>query len=196
MSRPKMQSSFCVPFSCGSSVRFLRSRDLFMKLVGHTLTRKKRYLVVFVVIVAVMGFLFYRMPTSYLPDEDQGILLAQVMMPTGSTLEQTKKIVDDLHQYFEENEKDTVESCMTISGFGYSGRAQNNGMVFVKLKDWKLRDRADMRVKAIAGRAMGPSRKSAPPWCSHFRRRPSSSWATPGGSIFNCWTGAAWGTEP
>ncbi len=145
---------FLRPFLLWFERGFLRSRDLFIKLAGHTLTRKKRYLVVFVVIVAVMGYLFFRMPTSYLPDEDQGILLAQVMMPTGSTLEQTKKIVDDLRHYLEENEKDTVESCLTISGFGYSGRAQTNGMVFIKLKDWKLRHRADMRVKAIAGRAM------------------------------------------
>ena len=75
-------------------------------------------------------------------------------MPTGATLEQTRKVVDDVRQYFLENEKETVESCMTISGIGYSGRAQTNGMVFVKLKDWKLRNRSDLRVKAIAGRAM------------------------------------------
>jgi HAE1 family hydrophobic/amphiphilic exporter-1 len=111
-------------------------------------------MIVFMVLLTVMGLLFLRMPTAYLPDEDQGILLAQVMMPTGSTLEQTKKIVDNIRHYLDENEKETVESCLTISGFGYSGRAQTNGMVFIKLKDWKLRNRSDMRVKAIAGRAM------------------------------------------
>ncbi|MFH1079229.1 MAG: efflux RND transporter permease subunit [Pseudomonadota bacterium] len=145
---------FLRPFLQGFERFFLRSRNLFMKLVGLTLTRRKRYLIVFVVIVAVMGLLFLRMPTSYLPDEDQGILLAQVIMPTGATLEQTKKVVDDVRHYFEENEKETVESCMTISGMGFSGRGQNNGMVFVKLKDWKLRKQSGMRVKAIAGRAM------------------------------------------
>jgi hydrophobe/amphiphile efflux-1 (HAE1) family protein len=145
---------FLRPFLLWFERFFLRSRDLFLKLVGLTLSRKKRSLIVFVLIVAVMGFLFLRMPTSYLPDEDQGILLAQVILPTGATLEQTAMVVEDMRLYFEQNEKETVESCMTISGFGYSGRAQNNGMVFVKLKDWKLRKRSDMRVKAVAGRAM------------------------------------------
>jgi hydrophobe/amphiphile efflux-1 (HAE1) family protein len=145
---------FMRPFFRWFDHSFFRTRDLFLKLVGNALSRKKRYLIVFVLIVAVMGLLFLRMPTSYLPDEDQGILLAQVIMPTGSTLEQTRKVVDDVRHYFEENEKETVESCMTISGIGYAGRAQTNGMVFVKLKDWKLRKRSDMRVKAISGRAM------------------------------------------
>jgi len=145
---------FLRPFLLWFDRSFLHSRDLFIKLVGRTLARKKRYMIVFMVLLTVMGLLFLRMPTAYLPDEDQGILLAQVMMPTGSTLEQTKKIVEDIRHYLDENEKETVESCLTISGFGYSGRAQTNGMVFIKLKDWKLRNRSDMRVKAIAGRAM------------------------------------------
>ena len=57
-------------------------------------------------------------------------------------------------RYFRENEKEAVESCMTISGVGFSGRAQNNGIIFVKLKDWKLRNRPDLRAKPIAARAM------------------------------------------
>ncbi|MBA4396694.1 MAG: hydrophobe/amphiphile efflux-1 family RND transporter [Syntrophus sp. (in: bacteria)] len=145
---------FLRPFLLWFERSFLRYRGMFLQLVGITLSRKKRSLIVFVLIVAVMGFLFLRMPTSYLPDEDQGILLAQVIMPTGATLEQTQKVVDDVRHYFDEKEKETVESCMTISGAGYAGRAQNSGMVFVKLKDWNLRKRSDMRAKAIADRAM------------------------------------------
>jgi len=101
-----------------------------------------------------MGVLYLRMPTAYLPDEDQGILFAQVIMPTGSTLEQTEKVTKEIQRYFEENEKEAVASVMTLSGIGFSGRGQNNGMVFIKLKDWELRDRDDLKVKAIAGRAM------------------------------------------
>ena len=75
------------------------------------------------------------------------------MLPTGATVEQTKKVVDEVQRHFQENEKEAVESCMTISGIGFSGRAQTNGLVFVKLRDWKLRDRSDLKVKAIAERA-------------------------------------------
>jgi len=133
---------------------FFGLRKRYVDLVGHSLTRKKRYLIVFLVIVAAMGFLYLRMPTAYLPDEDQGVLLSQVLMPKGSTMEQTKAVTKKIERYFRENEKEAVESCMTISGTGFSGRAQNNGMVFIKLKDWKLRNRADLKVKAITGRAM------------------------------------------
>ncbi len=132
---------------------FFSLRDNYVKLVGHSLSRKFRYMAIFLMIVAVMGFLYLRMPTAYLPDEDQGVLLAQIIMPQGATLEQTKKVSKQIEGYFKENEKEAVESCMTITGMGFSGRAQNNGMVFVRLKDWELRNRSDLKAKAVAGRA-------------------------------------------
>ncbi|NTW07191.1 MAG: multidrug efflux RND transporter permease subunit, partial [Syntrophaceae bacterium] len=125
------------------------------KLVGHSLSRKLRYLTIFLVIVAAMGFLFMRMPTAYLPDEDQGILMVQALLPANSTLEQTDKVMTDVRNYFLDKEKDAVESIMTISGTNFSGRGQNAGLAFAKLKDWDLRDRPDLRVSAVAGRAMG-----------------------------------------
>jgi HAE1 family hydrophobic/amphiphilic exporter-1 len=145
---------FLRPFFKWFDRTFFRLRDVYVRLVAHSLSRKLRYLVIFLLIVAAMGVLYLRMPTAYLPDEDQGVLLAQVIMPTGSTLEQTGKVTKEIQRYFEENENESVASCMTISGIGFSGRGQNNGMVFAKLKDWDLRDRDDLKVKAIAGRAM------------------------------------------
>ena len=133
---------------------FFWVRDKYQALVGHMLTKKVRYLLVYLLIVAALGVLFQRMPTAYLPDEDQGILLSQVLMPTGTTLQQTQKVAAEVQRYFLENEKEAVDSCMAISGFGFSGRGQNNAMVFIKLKDWKVRNRPDLRVKAISGRAM------------------------------------------
>jgi len=146
---------FLRPFFRWFNHVFFRFRRLYVRLVRHSLSRKLPYLVIFLLIVAVMGLLFLRMPTAYLPDEDQGILLAQVIMPTGSTLEQTGEITKQIEKYFQENEKETVEMVMAITGIGFSGRAQNNGMVFIRLKDWNLRNRPDLKAKAIAGRAMG-----------------------------------------
>ncbi|MBP7827615.1 MAG: efflux RND transporter permease subunit [Verrucomicrobia bacterium] len=145
---------FLRPFLLWFDRGFFRVRTLAVGLVGHALTRKLRYVLVFLVIVGGLSFLFMRMPSSFLPDEDQGILMCQIIMPTGATLEQTQEVADQVKTHFLENEKEAVESCMTVAGMGFSGRAQNNGMVFVKLKDWELRDRDDLRVKAIAGRAM------------------------------------------
>jgi HAE1 family hydrophobic/amphiphilic exporter-1 len=132
---------------------FFRLRDRYVGVVGRSFTRKLRYAVVYVAIVAAVGTVFYRLPTSYVPEEDQGILLSMIMLPSGSTLEQTKQVVTDVRRHFLENEPEAVESCLTVSGIGFSGRAQTNGLVFVKLKDWHLRDRANLRAKAIAERA-------------------------------------------
>jgi HAE1 family hydrophobic/amphiphilic exporter-1 len=133
---------------------FFGIRDRYVAVVGHSLAKKLRYLFVYVLLVGAVGILFLRLPTGYVPDEDQGILLSQILLPTGSTLEQTKAIANEVRQYFNDNEKEGVESCMTISGIGFSGRAQNNGIVFVKLRDWELRNRPDLRAKAIVDRAM------------------------------------------
>lgn len=142
------------PFFLWFDHSFFRFRDYYVRLAGHSLSRKLTYVLIFLIMVVLMAYLFMRMPTSYLPDEDQGTLLAQILMPTGATLEQTQEVADEIQRFFQEQEKEAVASCLTIVGVGFSGRAQNNGMVFVRLKDWHLRDRPDLRAKAIGGRAM------------------------------------------
>ncbi|MEN6457784.1 MAG: efflux RND transporter permease subunit [Thermoguttaceae bacterium] len=142
------------PFFLWFDRTFFWIRDRYLGVVSHSLAKKFRYLVVYVLLVAVVGALFMRLPSGYLPDEDQGILMCLVIMPKGTTLEQTKATVAKVTGYFRECEKDAVESCMSVNGMGFSGRAQNNAMVFVKLKDWSLRDRADLKAKPIVGRAM------------------------------------------
>jgi len=145
---------FLRPFFAAFDRTFFRIRDVYVRLVERSFGRKVRYLAVYLVIVAAVGLLFLRLPSSYVPEEDQGILLAQVMLPAGATLEQTGGVLDQVQQHFLEKESEAVDSCMTISGVGFSGHAQTNGIVFVKLKDWHLRKRSDLRAQAIAERAM------------------------------------------
>lgn len=132
---------------------FGRLRDGYQAGVGHVLGARLRYLAVFVLIVGLMGFLFLRMPTAYLPDEDQGALLALIQTPPGSTLEQTMQVLDSVRSHFLENEKETVESCLTVAGFSPAGLGQDQGLAYVKLKDWELRDSPELRVEAIVRRA-------------------------------------------
>ncbi len=145
---------FLRPFFKWFDRYFFKLREVYVGLVGHSLWNRKRYVAGFLVIVVIMGWLFWRMPTAYLPDEDQGTLLTQVMLPSGATLEQTGEVSQQIQDYFLTKEKEAVEAVMTITGVGFSGRAQNNGMLFVRLKDWHLRERADLKAKAVAGRAM------------------------------------------
>ena len=145
---------FLRPFLLWFDRNFFWVRDRYVRLVDHSLAKKTRYLVAYVLIVVGIGFLFVRLPTAYLPDEDQGMLMSQIILPVGATIEQTQEVAAQARQYFIEQEKDAVASCFTIAGMGWSGRAQNNGMVFAKLKDWKERERPELRASAVAGRAM------------------------------------------
>ncbi len=133
---------------------FSRISALFIKLVGHALTRRLRYVLVYLVVVGALGILFYRMPTAYLPDEDQGFFMVQAMFPANASLEQTRKVMTKIEQYFIEHEKDAIECCYVMSGMGFGGRGQNMGMAWVMMKDWELRDRPDLKVGAAVGRAM------------------------------------------
>jgi HAE1 family hydrophobic/amphiphilic exporter-1 len=145
---------FLRPFFRWFDSIFFLARDLYLRLVARAFSKKPHYLFLFLLIVVAMGFLFQRMPTAYLPDEDQGILFVQAMLPANATLEQTQKVMEEVKNHFLSDDKDAVESLMAISGFSFSGRGQNVGLAFVKLRDWKLRDRPDLTVDAVVGRAM------------------------------------------
>ncbi|MGD9877326.1 efflux RND transporter permease subunit [Desulfococcus sp.] len=133
---------------------FNRFRDQYQAMVGHILGRKLRYVLVYLLIVVVLGFLFQRMPTAYLPDEDQGIMYIQATLPAGSTLEQTERVMTEVRHYLLENEKEAVKSCFTLAGRGFSGAGQNAGLAFVMLRDWDLRNRPDLKVGALVERSM------------------------------------------
>ena len=133
---------------------FFRIRDWYRDTVGRIFGKKVRYLVIYLVLVATMGLLFVRMPTAYLPQEDQGVMYIQAMLPSGSTMEQTQQVLDQVRQYFLNDEKAAVGGVFTVAGRGFSGAGQNTGLGFVMLKDWHLRPGANLKVNAIAGRAM------------------------------------------
>ena len=145
---------FLRPFFQWFDKLFFRSRDNYVHLVGHSLAKKFRYVAAFAVIVVGLGFLFHRMSTAYLPDEDQGVLMVQALLPANSTYEQTEAVMNEVRDYFLTRETNAVESCMTVAGANFSGRGQNAGLAFVKMRDWKVRKSADLKVDAVAARAM------------------------------------------
>ncbi|WP_312240346.1 efflux RND transporter permease subunit [Pantoea sp.] len=132
---------------------FDKSTNHYVDSVGHIVRSTGRYLVIYLVIVVGMAYLFLRLPTSFLPEEDQGLLLAQASLPAGATQQRTQKVMDQITDYFLTKEKDSVRSVFTVNGFGFSGRGQNTGIAFVSLKPWDERASSDLKVPAIAGRA-------------------------------------------
>jgi len=141
------------PFFVWFDRAFYRLREGYTSVVGRILGRKKRYVAVFLVLLAVTGSLYVRMPTGYLPDEDQGNLMAMVQLPVGATLEQGRAIIDQACTHLLDREAEAVEGCMAIAGYGFAGRGQNQGLIFIKLKEWALRHRADLRAEQVANRA-------------------------------------------
>ena len=125
----------------------------YERVVGAILRHRLPALGVFVAIVGGLALLFGRMPTGFLPDEDQGQLNVQVLLPPGSTIEQTRAVMEQVADHFLQSEPDAVESIMTINGFSFGGRGQNSGLAFIKLKDWDERKSDQLRAKAVAGRA-------------------------------------------
>jgi multidrug efflux pump len=132
---------------------FERSNKKYESAVVHMVHRTGRYLLVFVLIVGLMAFLFTRVPHSFLPDEDQGMMFAQVTLPPGATQERTERALRQMRDYFLNDEKEAVLGVFTISGFNFAARGQASGLCFIRMRDWKDRPGARNRVQAVAARA-------------------------------------------
>jgi len=134
---------------------FDRNQKRYESSVSYILHRSARFLAIYVAIIAVLGLLFLRMPTSFLPDEDQGVMFTQVMLPAGATQERTLEVLKKVEHHFLENEKENVRALFTVAGFSFGGRGQHVGIGFVNMHPWDQRTRPDQRIQAVAGRAMG-----------------------------------------
>jgi multidrug efflux pump len=132
---------------------FTKSTHHYTNSVANILQSTGRYLVLYLVIVVGMAWLFLRLPSSFLPDEDQGVFLTMAQLPAGATQERTQKVLDEVTNYYLTKEKDNVNSVFTVNGFGFAGRGQNTGIAFVSLKDWSERPGEANKVPAITARA-------------------------------------------
>ncbi|MPX86480.1 efflux RND transporter permease subunit [Moraxella catarrhalis] len=133
---------------------FYQTSRRYENFIGKTYASKLAYLAVYTGIVAVMALIFMRLPSSFVPEEDQGAVMTLVQLPAGSTLDKTNAVMDKLANYYHDKETDNIESVFTISGFGFMGSGQNSGMAFIKLKDWDERAGSENTAQSIARRAM------------------------------------------
>lgn len=134
---------------------FDRSVNSYERGVGNMVTHKVPAFLVYLVIVAGMAYMFTRIPTSFLPEEDQGVIFAQVQTPPGSSAERTQQNLDKMREYLMDptnGEGKAVNSVFTVNGFNFAGRGQSSGLAFVMLKPWGDRD-SDNTVFAVAKRA-------------------------------------------
>jgi multidrug efflux pump len=134
---------------------FTKNTARYESVVSRMVNRVGRMLIIYAVLIGALVWVFWRLPTSFLPDEDQGIMFTQVILPVGATQEKTAAVLKKVEHTFLENEKNAVSYVFTIAGFSFAGSGQNMGLAFVGMKDWSQRKSPEMSVKAVAGRAMG-----------------------------------------
>ncbi|EDT7229068.1 efflux RND transporter permease subunit [Salmonella enterica subsp. enterica] len=135
------------------NTRFDHSVNHYTNSVSGIVRNTGRYLIIYLLIVVGMVVLFLRLPTSFLPEEDQGVFLTMIQLPSGATQERTQKVLDQVTHYYLNNEKANVESVFTVNGFSFSGQGQNSGMAFVSLKPWEERNGEENSVEAVIARA-------------------------------------------
>jgi multidrug efflux pump len=126
----------------------------YQKSVHRLVLKPARYLFIYGGAVLLMAFLFVRLPSAFLPEEDQGLLFVQVQLPPAASRERTIEVLKVVEKYFLEEEKECVESLMTVAGYSFSGLGQNSAMAFVRLRDWEERTGREQRVPAIQSRSM------------------------------------------
>lgn len=133
---------------------FDRNTQRYQTTVAKILRKTLRAMVVYIAIIVVMGVVFLRLPTSFLPDEDQGFLFGQVVLPAGATQERTLTALKEAETYFLTKEKEAVEAIFTVAGHSFAGSGQNAGLFFIRMKDWSVRSSPQLSVGAVTDRAM------------------------------------------
>ena len=134
---------------------FTKTSLAYENFVGKSFRLKWVYLIVYAAIIGIMAVVFLRIPGSFLPEEDQGIMFTAVQLPAGSTLNETQAVLDKVSAYYSGQEPDNVDSAFTIAGFSFVGQGQNVGIAFVKLSDWADRKGEENTARAVSDRAQG-----------------------------------------
>jgi hydrophobe/amphiphile efflux-1 (HAE1) family protein len=133
--------------------KFDRGTEKYEGGVKRTVRSWKRSGLFYLLLVGVMAFTFWRLPSGFLPEEDQGSMIALVQAPPGAPLPRTQRALDVVRDHFLKDEKANVAAVFTISGFSFAGQGQNAGLAFIKLKDWEEREGSESRAPALAARA-------------------------------------------
>jgi len=134
---------------------FDRTTNGYVSSIGYLLKRPMRVMLMFAVVIGGCAWIFMRMPSSFLPQEDQGVLMTIVQLPNGATAARTEEVIKKIEDYYLEQEKDAIQDVFAVSGFSFVGQGQNYALVFAKLKDFGERKAPELAASAVVQRAMG-----------------------------------------
>jgi multidrug efflux pump len=134
---------------------FDRTTKGYVSSIGYLLNRPLRVMLMFAIVIGGVAWFFARLPSSFLPQEDQGVLMTIVQLPNGATTARTEEVIKKIEDYYLEHEKEAIQDVFAVSGFSFTGQGQNYAMVFAKLKDFDERTKPELAAGAIVQRAMG-----------------------------------------
>jgi multidrug efflux pump len=134
---------------------FDRATGGYVASIAYLLKRPLRVMLMFAIVIGSMSWFFLRLPSSFLPEEDQGVLMTIVQLPNGATATRTEEIIKKIEDYYLDKEKDAIQDVFSVSGFSFVGAGQNYALVFAKLKDFDLREDPQLAAPAVVQRAMG-----------------------------------------
>ncbi|RKS87213.1 multidrug efflux pump [Orbus hercynius] len=140
-------------FFAGFNGFFAKSLHVYEKGVIKVIRYPLISFATYALIILALIFGFNKLPTAFLPNEDQGVIIMMTELPPGSTLNETQNVLTKASNYFQTVQKDSVDEIFSVGGFSLAGRGQNMGLAFIKLKDWSVRTHKDQSVDAIVASA-------------------------------------------
>ncbi|GKW16803.1 multidrug resistance protein MexB [Pectobacterium carotovorum subsp. carotovorum] len=154
MLKPITQGSKTTGFAGWFNRTFDKGTVTYTRGVEKMLNKRALFMVAYFGIVGITGYLFTRVPTTFLPDEDQAVMMMQLTLPSNASAERTQNVLAEMGNYLLTEEKDVVDSVFTANGFSFAGRGPNTAMAFVRLKNWDLRKTDELSLQALAQRSM------------------------------------------
>ncbi len=163
---------------------FTRATNGYGRGVKGVIKHRYSFLLIYALIVAATGYLYTKTPSGFLPEEDQGFMFTQVMMPPGATREQTLAVVKQVEDHYLSTERENIASLFTVLGFNFSGTGQNTAIAFINLKPWSNVPAHHKASTPLPDAPWPSSARLRKAWCSPSALRRLSSWATPRASTF------------
>ncbi|MFJ5471599.1 efflux RND transporter permease subunit [Pectobacterium carotovorum] len=154
MLKPITQGSKTTGFAGWFNRIFDKGTVTYTRGVEKMLNKRALFMVAYFGIVGITGYLFTRVSTTFLPDEDQAVMMMQLTLPSNASAERTQNVLAEMGNYLLTEEKDVVDSVFTANGFSFAGRGPNTAMAFVRLKNWDLRKTDELSLQALAQRSM------------------------------------------
>ncbi|SOE50559.1 RND efflux system, inner membrane transporter CmeB [plant metagenome] len=132
--------------------KFEAGTNRYQNVVSRLVHRSGRMMIIYLILVIALGWLYFRLPTSFLPEEDQGYTITNIELPSGSSANRTMEVIEDVEKYF--MDLPTTENVISVRGFSFNGSGLNAALIFAPMKDFSERKGEGGSAQAVSFGAM------------------------------------------